>query len=349
MIDKSKYICTAPFFFTEVEDNKQFLCCPSWLPMDVNDGNGIVSSFNSEISEKIRDSVTDGSYKYCNETLCPYLASLKSNRVPSKFIPNTSDSVDFLQKEKKPKIINFTFDRSCNFQCPSCRVELINYKGKARLSVEKKLTEINDEISPFVERLVLSGSADPFFSKSFRQFLITLDSNRFKKLKSIHLHTNGSLWTPEMWEKMSGIHRYVNTCEISIDAATKKTYETKTRLGGNWEVLHENLSFITKIPSIKEYIFSFVVQDTNYKEMYDFYKMIKSYMDKRETKVKWDVRTNVISDWGTFSEAEFKIKNVANPEHPEYNLFLLELDKVKNIPNVLHNFHHLYETEKTLI
>jgi MoaA/NifB/PqqE/SkfB family radical SAM enzyme len=259
------------------------------------------------------------------------------------------ENVNELQKTKSPKVINFTFDRSCNFQCPSCRVELINYKGNKRLSVEKKLTEINDEISPFVERLVLSGSADPFFSKSFRQFLITLDSNKFKKLKSIHLHTNGSLWTPEMWDKMSGIHRYVNTCEISIDAATKETYETKTRIGGNWNVLHENLNFITKIPTIKGYIFSFVVQDTNYKEMYDFYKMIKSYMDNRESKVKWEIRTNVISDWGTFSEAEFKIKNVANPEHSEHNLFLLELDKVKNIPNVLHNFHHLYETEKPLI
>jgi hypothetical protein len=349
MIDKSKYICTTPFFFTEVEDNKQFLCCPSWLSTDINSGKGILDSFNSEISEKIRDSVTDGSYKYCNEFLCPYLASFKSNRIPSKFIPNTSENVDYLHKTKGPKIINFTFDRSCNFQCPSCRVELINYKGSKRISVEKKLTEINDEISPFVERLVLSGSADPFFSKSFRQFLITLDSNRFKKLKSIHLHTNGSLWTPEMWEKMNGIHRYVNTCEISIDAATKETYETKTRIGGNWDVLHENLKFITKIPTIKEYIFSFVVQDTNYREMHDFYKMIKSYMDKRETKVKWDIRTNVISDWGTFSEAEFKIKNVANPDHAEYNSFLLELDKVKNIPNVIHNFHHLYTTEKPLI
>lgn len=59
MIDKSKYICTTPFFFTEVEDNKQFLCCPSWLSTDINSGKGILDSFNSEIAEKIRDSVTE--------------------------------------------------------------------------------------------------------------------------------------------------------------------------------------------------------------------------------------------------------------------------------------------------
>lgn len=349
MLDKSKFLCTTPFHFIEVQDDKQYLCCPSWLKENVNDGNGIVSSFNSEISNKVRESIIDGSYRYCSETECPYLARLKSNKLPLRFIPKTDKNIELLSSIKYPKTVNFTFDRSCNFACPSCRIELINYKGKNRISVEKKLNEINNEIAPFVERLVVSGSADPFFSNSFRKFLMNLDSTKFKNLKYIHLHTNGSLWTPEMWGKMKAIHQYVQSCEISIDASTKETYENKTRIGGNWEVLHRNLEFITKIPTIKHFIFSFVVQDTNYKEMFDFYKMMETYMEYRKNKVNWEVRTNVIVNWGTYSDEEFKIKDVSNPNHSEYDSFLKELYKIKDLPNIVHNFHHLYETKPNLI
>lgn len=349
MIDKSKYICSAPFSYTEVYDDRQFLCCPSWLPIDVNDGDGIVSSFNSEKSKEIRNSILDGSYKYCNEIQCPFLARLKSNQIPKNFIPKTNESIKEFQSITHPNIVNFCFDRSCNFQCPSCRNELINYTGPQRKSVDLKLKEVEEQISPYVKRLYLSGSADPFYSKSFRQFLINLDSNKFKQLKSIHLHTNASLWNENMWDKMKVIHPFVNSCEISIDASTKKTYETKTRIGGNWEILIENLNFITKIHTIKNYIFSFVVQDTNYKEMYDFYKMIESYMKDRNTKAKWEVKTNVITNWGTYTDDVFTKKDVSNPTHQEHSEFLIELEKIKNLPNIVHNFHHLYEVRNKLI
>ena len=348
MIDKKKYICSAPFNYTEVYDDRQFLCCPSWLPIDVNDGKGIVSSFNSEKSKEIRKSIIDGTYKYCDEIQCPFLARLKSNQIPKNFIPKTVESIKEFENVTHPNIVNFCFDRSCNFQCPSCRNELINYTGNQRKSVDLKLKEVEEQISPYVKRLYLSGSADPFYSKSFRQFLINLDSNKFKQLKSIHLHTNASLWNESMWDKMKSIHPFVNSCEISIDASTKETYETKTRIGGNWEVLLENLHFITKIHTIKHYIFSFVVQDTNYKEMYDFYRMIESYMSKREDKIKWEVKTNVITNWGTYADDVFNQKDVSNPTHQEHSEFLIQLEKVKNLPNIVHNFHHLYQSVKKL-
>jgi hypothetical protein len=347
MIDKSKFICTSPFTYTEVYDDRQFLCCPSWLPEDVNNGNGIVSSFNSDKSKKIRESIIDGSFKYCNEIECPFLSRLKNDRLPTNFVPKTKENVEYFENLKYPSIVNFCFDRSCNFQCPSCRNELINYTGGMRKSVDEKLSEVENEISPYVKRLYLSGSADPFFSTSFRKFLMNIESKNFKKLESIHLHTNASLWTESLWNKLSNIHKYVNSCEISIDGATKDTYENKTRIGGKWETLHNNLAFITKIPTIKHYIFSFVVQDTNYMEMCDFYKMIENYMNDR--KVKWEVKTNVIINWGTYTEDEFLKKDVSNPTHEKHNEFLKELMKVKDLPNIVHNFHHLYQNKKSLI
>jgi organic radical activating enzyme len=349
MIDKEKYICTVPFSYTEVFDDRQYLCCSSWLNVDIWDGNGIKSSFNSKKANDVRGSILDGSYKYCNHIQCPYLSGMKNGKLSKKFIEKTKESIDFLKNSNTLNTINFCFDRSCNFQCPSCRNELINYLGNDRKSVDLKLKEIENEISSEIKRLYLSGSADPFYSKSFRQFLINLDSNKFKNLKSIHLHTNASLWDESMWNKMKSIHPYVNSCEISIDAATKETYETKTRIGGNWETLLDNLKFITKIPTIKFYSFSFVVQDTNYEEMYDFYKMIETIMNERKVQTEYDVFYNKITNWGTYTDDEFVKKDITNSDHKEHTEFLKVLEKMKNFSKFTNNFNHLYEIKKRLI
>jgi organic radical activating enzyme len=349
MIDKEKYICIAPFSYTEVFDDRQYLCCPSWLDVDIWDGNGIKSSFNSKKANDVRNSILDGSYKYCNHIQCPYLSGLKNEKLPTKFIEKTKENIDFFKKVNTPNTINFCFDRSCNFQCPSCRNELINYLGSNRNGVDLKLKEIENEMSSEIKRLYLSGTADPFYSKSFRQFLINLDSNKFKNLKSIHLHTNASLWDESMWNKMKSIHPYVNSCEISIDAATKETYETKTRIGGNWETLLDNLKFITKIPTIKFYSFSFVVQDTNYEEMYDFYKMIETIMNERKVQTEYDVFYNKITNWGTYTDDEFVKKDITNSDHKEHTEFLKVLEKMKNFSKFTNNFNHLYEIKKRLI
>ncbi len=215
--------------------------------------------------------------------------------------------------------------------------------------VEKKLKEVNEELSPFVKRLYLSGAADPFFSNSFRKFMIDFPTHKYKKLQSMHLHTNGSLWTEQLWDRMKGIHQFVNSCEISIDAACKHTYEKETRIGGNWETILERLNFITQIPTIKWYCFSFVTQDTNFREMKDYYNLIKSYFDKREITTRWEVKFNRVINWGTYDDSSFKKKEVFKKENPLFNEFMLMLNEVKDLPNVVHNFHDLYETKKTVI
>ena len=52
-------------------------------------------------------------------------------------------------------------------------------------------------------------------------------------------------------------------------------------------MLLENLEFITTIDTIKLFSFSFVVQDSNFREMKQFYDMITNYM--KDNKSKFDV------------------------------------------------------------
>ena len=227
MINKEDYICSTPFNYTEIHDNNQFLCCPSWLSTDIWDDKSIESSFQSEKAKQVRESILDGSYKYCDEIVCPYLSGLKRGTLSPRFVRKNKKTLQHYRKNQQIKIINFCFDRSCNFQCPSCRQGLINYYGKNRVSVDKKLKEINEILSDKINTIYLSGSADPFYSKSFRKFLQEFRVEKFTNIYRIHIHTNGSLWTQSMWDTMKEVQPYVKTCEVSIDAAKQDTYENK--------------------------------------------------------------------------------------------------------------------------
>lgn len=336
MVDKSKYICNVPFKYTEVYDHKQYLCCPSWLNVDISDGKGVQSSFYSQKAIEVRNSIIDGSYKFCDELQCPYLNGLLNGKGDQgMFLYKEAISIEKLDEMTFIKTLNMCFDRSCNLQCPSCRVELVNYLGKDRESVEIKLTELTEEIGKKIRRLYLSGTADPFYSKSFRQFLINFDKTKFPVLRSIHLHTNAQLWTEQLWSKMHNIHKYVNSCEISIDAATKDTYENKVRLGGSWDTLIKNLEFIKTIPSLSIVSTSFVVQKANYKEVELFYKIITEIFKGTDKKIV--IFFNKITNWGTYTDEEFLIQDVSNPEHPEHKYFIEIFKKVHNLPKVTHN------------
>ena len=346
--DKKDYICTTPFGYTEVFDKQQFLCCPGWLKEDVYETENIKKNFNSTKSQKIRKSILEGTYKYCDEKQCPHLANLKQGKsIDNRLIQKTPENLEKYKVVSNINMVNFCFDRSCNLQCPSCRSELINYLGKDRDSVEEKLRQVNEEISATIKRLYLSGSADPFYSKSFRQWLINFDPTKFPKLSLIHIHTNGILWTPQLWNKMKKIHPFVTTAEISIDAATKDTYENHTRIGGDWEKLKENLEFITSIPTLKYIIFSFVTQDSNFREMKAFIEFIKSY--KSLESKNYNIFFNHITNWGTYSEKQYQEKDISNRDNPNFLEFIKIVKSINGQKNVSHNFTHLLKRERSLI
>lgn len=348
MIDKSNLICTVPFSYSEVFKDRHYLCCPGWLTESVYKTGNMKEDFNSSKSTDIRNSILDGSYKYCDDNQCPHLAGLKQDKLlDGRLIPKTAEAATHLTNNTSLKNINLCFDESCNYQCPSCRMELINFKGKELLNVEEKLLQVENELGSTLEKMTLTGGGDPLFSNSFRKFLLRFDSTKFPNLKNIHLLTNGSLWTESLWSKLYKIHPYVNTCEISIDAATKDTYENKTRIGGNWDNLLERINFISSISTISKYTFSFVVQDSNYKEMYKFYQLITNL--NWESGKDFNIFFNHMTNWGTFSESEYLSKDISNSNNELHSDFLIELNKIHNQKNVIHNFNHLFETKINLI
>ena len=345
-IDLKNYFCNVPFNSLEIHNNEYFLCCPSWLSTTFKrDDYTLDKIWNSEPVQEVRESILDGSFKHCNKELCPFLSKLVNHGVTSGPISLKSESQykSALLKNNGPDLINFNFDRTCNYKCPSCRVDLIVENSAGVKRVEKTIEDIDTHYSNDVKTLYITGSGDPFVSVGFRNYLRNFNPKKYPKLKTIHLHTNASMWNKEMWDSMPNVHKYIHSCEISIDAGTKDTYENKTRLGGNWENLINNLKFISTLPiNVKT---SFVVQDSNYMEMETFYNLMYSIFGKRV-----NVFFGKITNWGTFSEGEFKIKKVWDENHPEHQLFKKEFNKIWKKEYLFHNlYEYIDNTNKTLI
>jgi MoaA/NifB/PqqE/SkfB family radical SAM enzyme len=339
MIDLKNYVCGVPFNSLEIHNNQYFVCCPSWLNVSFKrDEYALNEIWNSEPVQEIRESILDGSFKYCNKELCPFLSKLVNYGIPSGPIGLKGPNLDFKKviKNNTPDVLMMNFDRTCNYKCPSCRVDLIVENSEGVKRVEKTIEDIDNYYSANVKTLYITGSGDPFVSVGFRNYLRNFNPKKYPKLQGIHLHTNASMWNKEMWDSMTNIHKYVHSCEISIDAGTKETYENKTRLGGNWDNLINNLNFISTLPiSVKT---SFVVQDCNYMEMELFYDLMYSIF-----KNNVNVFFGKITNWGTFSDGEFKLKQVWDINHPEHIQFKKEFNKICKNPKLFHNLYEFIE------
>ena len=190
-------------------------------------------------------------------------------------------------------------------------------------AIKKMLDDIDDAFAEHMKIMYISGAGDPFASPSYRDYLRNFDPNKFKNLRSIFIHSNASLWDKKMWDTMPNIHNYVKACEISIDAGTKETYENITRLNGKWEVLIDNLKFISTLKGIHTIRVSFVVQKANYKEMNIFVDLIQSIFGNRA-----EIFFGKINNWATYTEEEFKDVKIWDAEHPEHLQFIDEFNKV---------------------
>jgi MoaA/NifB/PqqE/SkfB family radical SAM enzyme len=331
--------CSKPFRWFEVtqvnEIGEVYMCCPSWL--DTSIGNlkyqSVEEVWNGKKAQELRRSILEGSFKYCNHSLCPFLHTISE---PVQKVEDVRDEDLKLVIEKElvilpygPREINCSYDKSCNLSCPSCRTKIIIEKKhkKQILEIQRK---IHNEALKGAQLLYITGSGDPFGSPFFRKWLQTMKREDMPRLKRLHIHTNAQLWTPKMWKTIpEEIQQMVKTAEISIDAASSEAYSINRR-GGSFKKLLENLEFISTLhESIPmEWVgISMVVQENNFREMPDFVRLGKRF--------NFGVYFSKLVDWGTYPEEEFYRRAVHVPAHPKYSEFVnLLRDEIFNDPIV---------------
>jgi wyosine [tRNA(Phe)-imidazoG37] synthetase (radical SAM superfamily) len=318
----SQNVCKQPFEKVLIGGQGEiYFCCTSWLPKAI--GNifeepEFNKAWNSETAQKIRASMINETYEFCSHENCPFLLNgkFKPKKKKSSHDDNSTTSTKKIILSHGPVEMNLFYDFTCNLYCKFCRNH-VKTLDKERTEFLLKFQEnlIKTPLFKDLRRLILAGQGEVFASKIYLSLLKSIDEKRSPKLR-ITLLTNGVLLTPANWEKISNAHYAIDTISISVDAATKETYN-KMRRGSNFDILLNNLKFLSELKKNKDLKLkaTFVMQKQNYKEIPAFVKLMKKYS------VDGFYFQKIINH-GTYSEKEFRRAAVHRKDHPEQEAFL---------------------------
>jgi len=317
--------CKEPFYNIEITTTGDVhLCCQTWHPKVIGNllDNSLEEIWLGEEARKVRESIIDQSYTYCNLDICP---SWITKTISTDTLINT-DYPGWVWPEGKsiqfplPELIKFSFDSSCNLQCPSCRSTKKQYSPadsayiKSAIILEKIKSAYLPKPSDARFKFTVTGSGDAIGSHLYRNFLINLDGSLFPNM-SINLLTNGVMLTEKIINQMSKIHANIHTIAISVDAATETTYNT-VRKGGDFEQLKRNIEYLNQCPTLAHTTlkYTFVVQQDNFREMKPFAEWLLQYPRSQ-------IRFTRMVQFGAQSKIHFEQQNLWNPKHRDHAEF----------------------------
>src|SRR5579862_1497907 len=292
-------------------------CCNGWLPYPLDgfrEYGHWEDIWNGAVAQEIRRSVHDGDFTYCSRRICPHIVNgtlpSKKEMVSHPLFGNIVAS-RLTKIDVAPKQVYLCHDRSCNLACPTCRTEIFTAKTELRDHLDRYM---DDTVLPMLRQggahVSMTGSGDPFASKHFRRTLAKLAPEEYPGTR-LELLTNGLLLTSREWQSIGRARAMVQTISVSIDAATKETYE-EVRRPGKWETILANMEFIGRLRrdhEIRHLIVNFVVQRRNYLEMPHFVELGEAWgADKIQFQRLWN--------FGAYKDNELAENDVADSAHP---------------------------------
>ncbi len=315
-----RYVCTQPFDRIEVDVWKSvYTCCPDYLRPELYLGKTFDSTleemWNSDEAKKLRYSVSKGRFEYCKRRICPMYRQPEA--YPNVMLPREEwkrKDKDWREctVDKLPSKIRLFCDGSCNLQCPSCRDSKLVNSAEENAKISQMLESFIRPALKDCTWLSALASGEFFASKPTLDFFKTLSKAEYPNLK-LDILTNGILFTPNNWDKLQNLKGMVDNVSVSIDAAEKETYE-KLRLGGKWDVLCNNMEFISSLKAsgeISHLKMNFVVQPDNFLQARDFIALGKKW---RATVVEFQRYRNFK---GLDADA-LDSSDVFSPKHPHY-------------------------------
>lgn len=315
----------------DLQGNVGLCGCEAWMPVRV--GNLFRQSINeilgSELSRDIRASIGRGSYEYCNGAVCGTISMDQLIGIES-LSEQHRDAVALPNNWSLPEQIYLSGDITCNLTCPSCRTHIFKIT-EDQVEEQSKLGQIlKDNLfttssdQPIV--LHVSTTGEVFASPLLLKFLSSIEPEKFPNLK-LWVQSNGLL-ASRFWHKLGGMADRVDNITITVDAARGDTYE-RLRRGGKWTDILDSLEWIKnkKIENGMSLHLRMVVQQDNIDQLLEFYELGQNYLADQIDYVK-------ITNWGTYSEQEFKDIDIFNPDHPNRDHAMVKLQQVKHLPNV---------------
>lgn len=329
-------ICLMPFVRLNLTRFYLYPCCDTWIHNHIKfQSSGIYKDtyWDSMQMNLFRESILNGSYKYCLDT-CPFkvefnneqnhlIKSFECIKNDTPLIANAIQSfidTGYKKYELNPVEIGLSYDPTCNLQCPSCRSK--------QLSMNVNYCNLHESRSKIyfkdAEVVYIAGDGDPFASSYYFGLLKNDIREKFPNAKSIYIQTNGILFNESNWNKIHEFNRsIISQVSISIDACENSVY--KLVRGNHFNTLISNLEFIKQLKNdtnITTLITSFTINSLNYSNVIPFIEFAKKYsFNKIEY---WSIKNWI---------RNFRYNELAihQPSHPLYNEYIKVINALEKI------------------
>jgi molybdenum cofactor biosynthesis enzyme MoaA len=291
--------CSTPFrrFHINIEGDVNLCFGHTWTSKGV--GNILreepMAIWHGAAAAEFRQTILDGSFRYCTNCRCPELLDLKDS-------PSALD-LSYID------VLALAYDYRCNIWCPSCRDRRVKSSPLAA-DIHRRVLET--DLLLFVRTISCNGSGEPLASPYFWDLIAKLPSKDCHPELGLVLCTNAQLLTGARLDEIKSAGKPVRGIEVSVDAACEDTYKFNRR-GGSWSRLLENLTYLatTGIPLR----LNFVVQANNFEEMPRFVELADRFGASY-------VRFDALTDWGAFHPDEHALRAVHVPTHPQHEQLL---------------------------
>lgn len=272
-------LCLRPFVQLRANYDDYSLCCFQTRNIEGNLPGD--QAWSSKTAKELRQSILDGSFRYCNWETCPELIGIGKGKKCLHVRESHQFSADelelFHEAVAHPQHVVLNLDRSCNLHCPSCRrkplVETCNEIIAKKVKIGQELLSY---VLPGARSIFFSEVGEPFASPVCRQLLGWLEPDLLGNAE-IHILTNATLATPKNWYAIPA-HQMIKWVGVSVDGATERVY-SRVRLGGNFQTVLWNLHFLSRLLSegqIRSLVLLMTVSALNWHEMPQMIRLAKS-------------------------------------------------------------------------
>lgn len=173
----------------------------------------------------------------------------------------------------RPVELYFQIASACNLDCYMCSEHNRPKewrRGRGATSMPPALFEKAErELFPYAKRLTIGVGGEPMISPRFLEYVARARNAGLR----VHVMTNGTRIVDD--QVAEAMVRNIHSLEISIDAATRETYE-RIRLGGSWNGIRANVARIHRARrgcagAVLEHLtLCFVLMKSNVAEFADF-------------------------------------------------------------------------------
>jgi radical SAM protein with 4Fe4S-binding SPASM domain len=197
-------------------------------------------------------------------------------------LPTFAQSVQAIKTGKcrahlgiRPLNLEMDITNQCNLRCIMCYFsdERIYKRKRVDISVED-FGKIAGQLFPLCHKVSLSIGTEPLLHHHFDELLAITEAHRVPRT---YINTNALLLNEALIDQM--VQSRFHAMAISIDAATKETYE-RIRVGSNFDKVIANIKAVNRAKEraksdVPHLTFNFVLMKSNIEELPALVRMAK--------------------------------------------------------------------------